>query len=310
MASTLGIGLTPGGTFLGSCSKINVFNHNNKDYSEICFQTYKSRRLDGIFVLGGDGTNRQANELAEKYPEMKFIWISATLDRDVVGCDDTIGFHTAVENAAGVIASMANDGQTMYRHTITECMGRHSGLVTIHAVDLAIRKYGISVDMVLVPEVEFDIDAICNRISQTPYPLTIVISEGIILDGSENEPEKIAGHHKDLANTCKKLEAILQNHSNLAIKTAIAGYLQRTGELSSADMFLAQHCAELAVREAILKKQSMSIVFEGGAFKSLPMKELVEKNKGAYDKKKKIFLTDPVVTVIQDQLSAAAFREI
>lgn len=311
MESTLGIGLNSGGTHLGSCSKINVFNHKGKDYSKICHETYKSRRLDAIFVLGGDGTNRQANELNEKFPDMKFIWISATLDRDVAGCDDTIGFHTAVRNAADVIASMASDSKTMHRHSITECMGRKTGLVTIHAVDLALRKYpDIHIDMVLVPEIGFDIQAICNRISQAPEPLNIVISEGINVDNTVDEPEAIAGHHKDLANTCKKLAAILQEHTEIPIKTAIVGYVQRTGPVSTADCFLAEHCAKLAVKEAITKNDSMAIVFKDGAFCSIPMKELVEMNKNSANQKEQRFLEDPVVKVIQDQLSAAAFRAI
>jgi len=242
---------------------------------------------------------------------MKFIWISATLDRDVVGADDTIGFHTAVENSAAVISSMVNDGVTMHRHTITECMGRNTGLVTVHAVDRALRQHrDISIDMVLVPEIEFDINAICNRISQAQHPLNIVISEGIILDSTVDEPEAIAGHHKDLANTCKKLAAILEPHSNLAIKTAIVGYLQRTGRLSSADLFLAEHCAKLAVTEAIKKDKSMAIVFRDGAFCSLPMKELVVLNENSIKTKQDKLLCDPVIMVIQDQLSAAAFRAI
>ena len=311
MDSTLGIGLEAGGTSLGSCSKINVFNHNGKDYSKICYETYKSLRLDGIFVLGGDGTNRQANELNEKFPEMKFIWISATLDRDVVGCDDTIGFHTAVENAAEDIANMARDGKTMCRHTITECMGRNTGLVAIHAVDRALRENNdIAIDMVLVPEIEFNIEAICNRISQAQYPLNIVISEGIVLDDTPDVPEKIVGHHKDLANTCKKLAAILQEFSLLPIKTGIVGYAQRTGKISSADIFLAEHCAKLAVKEACTKNESMAIVFKDSAFCSMPMKELVQENLKSDEKKKEKLLNDPVVNIIQDQLSAGAFRAI
>ena len=311
MASTRGIGLESGGTYLGSCSKLNVFNHHGKDYSEICYQTYKSRRLDGIFVLGGDGTNRQASELNAKYPDMKFIWISATLDRDVVGADDTIGFHTAVENSANVISSMARDGKTMFRHTITECMGRHTGLVTIHAVDRALRQFpDISIDMVLVPEINFDINAICNRFSQAQTPLNIVISEGIILDELKDEPEAIKGHHKDLANTCKKLAGILQSHSKLPIKTAIVGYLQRTGPISSADIFLAEHCAKLAVKEALETNESMAIVFQDSAFKALPMKQLIAQNANSDEQKQARFLSDPVIGVIEDQLSAAAFRAI
>lgn len=317
MRTSRGIALTAGGTFLGSCSKVNVFNHKGIDYSEICYQTYNALRLDGIFVLGGDGTNRQANELNEKYPDMKFFWISATLDRDVAGCDDTIGFHTAVENAADVIASMANDGATMHRHVIIECMGRNTGLVTIHATDLAIRKYHIKIDMVLVPEIKFDLPAICNRIANTPYPLTIVISEGIcdpMMDealstvSSEKDESTIVGHHADLAYTCRKLAAVLQPHTKLPIKSAVAGYLQRTGHLSSADTFLAEHCARLAVKEAISQKESKAIIFKDGAFTSIPMKKLASINRDSQDLKRKAFMADPVLSVIYDQVSAAAFR--
>jgi len=321
--STRGIGFEPGGTHLGSCSKINVFNHEGKDYSTICHQTYKSLRLDGIFVLGGDGTSRQANELNEHFPDMKFIWIPATLDRDVSGCDITIGFYTAVKNAAKIIESMVRDGQTMERHTITECMGRDTGFVTIYAVDRALRKKkDTAIDMVLIPEVEFDLEGIRNRISQTTRPLNIVISEGIKIDDTPDTPEEIAGHHKDLANTCKKLAAFLEPHSQLPIKTEVVGYLQRAGEMSSADIFLAEQFAKLAVTEACTKTQSMAIVFKDGAFCSIPMEELLKQNsetgeiskdeakKRAADKKREKLLSDPIATIIEDQLSAGAFRAI
>lgn len=321
MKTTRGIAFVAGGTALGACSKVNVFNHEGKNFSDVCHETYNSLRLDGIFVLGGDGTNRQANELNEKYPDMKFYWISATLDRDVAGCDDTIGFHTAVENAAEVIASMANDGKTMNRHVIIECMGRHTGLVTIHATDLAIRKYGVNIDMVLVPEIPFDLPAICNRIANTPYPLTIVMSEGIELSISDksstgkkpqtnkqsNNPT-IIGHHANLANTCSKLIAILQPHTATPIKPAIVGYMQRTGHLSSTDVFLAEHCARLAVKEAMAQSESKAIVFRDGAFTAVPMHELVEMNKRAKKLKLKSFMDDTVLSVIADQISAASFK--
>lgn len=320
MRTTRGIAFEVGGTALGSCSKVNVFDHEGKDYSEVCYQTYNSLRLDGIFVLGGDGTNRQANELNEKYPDMKFFWISATLDRDVAGCDDTIGFHTAVENAAEVIASMANDGKTMNRHVIVECMGRHTGLVTVHATDLAIRKYGVNIDMVLVPEIPFDLPAICNRIANTPYPLTIVMSEGIEIPISEsmtgttksdknNKRHTIIGHHIDLANTCRKLIAVLQPHTNVPIKSAIVGYMQRTGHLSSADTFLAEHCARLAVREAMQQDESKAIIFRDGAFTAISMHELAELNKSSANLKRQAFMDDAILSVIADQISAASFQK-
>lgn len=319
MKTTRGIAFEVGGTSLGSCSKVNVFNHDGNDYSEVCYQTYNSLRLDGIFVLGGDGTNRQANELNEKYPDMKFYWISATLDRDVAGCDDTIGFHTAVENAAEVIASMANDGKTMNRHVIIECMGRHTGLVTIHATDLAIRKYGIGIDMVLVPEIPFDLPAICNRIANTPYPLTIVMSEGIEIPIPDDmasckktrnsKHPAIIGHHIDLANTCRKLIAVLQPHTSVPIKSAIVGYMQRTGHLSSADTFLAEHCAQLAVREAMAQSESKAIIFRNGAFTAVPMHELAELNKNSGELKRQAFMDDAILSVIADQISAASFQK-
>lgn len=325
LENTRGIGLTAGGTFLGSCSKVNVFDHNGQDYSEICYQTYNSQRLDGIFVLGGDGTSRQANELSEKYPDMKFIWISATLDRDVAGCDYTIGFYTAVENAADVITSMIRDGKTMDRHVIIECMGRHSGYVTAYAVDLATRKYGVAIDMVLVPEIKFNLQAICNRIEHTPYPLAIVISEGItdplmddavalkatpLQDSQNNQSHVVVGHHNDLAYTCRKLSAVLQPHTKTTIKSAVVGYLQRTGTLSAADTFLAEQCAKIAVTQAMNSNNSSAVIFKDSAFQAIPLKELVEMNITAQQHKEEIFMNDPVVSMIHDQLSAAAFQRV
>lgn len=308
---TRGIGLTSGGTFLGSCNKINVFNHEGKDFSKICHENYCSRRLDGIFVLGGDGTNRQANELNENFPDMKFIWISATLDRDVAGCDDTIGFHTAVENAAEAIRSMQQDGETMHRHVIIECMGRHSGCVTAYAADLAIRKYGTPVDILLIPEVKFNIQAITNRIACARKPLTIVISEGITLEHDDkDEKEEIAGHHQSLANTCQKLLSILKPVSGLDIKTHIAGYTQRTGKLSSADMFLADQCAKIGMQQALDGNSSMAIVFENSTFKAIPMADLVELNRDSSGSKSARLLEDSVITVLQDQLAAGALTSI
>lgn len=320
LKTTRGISFTSGGTFLGSCSKVNVFDHNGKDYSEVCYQTYNSLQLDGIFVLGGDGTNRQANELNEKFPDMKFIWISATLDRDVTGCDDTIGFHTAVKNAADVIASMAQDGKTMHRHVIIECMGRHTGLVTAHAVDLAMRQYkDVHIDMVLVPEIQFNLPAICNRIQNTTEPLTIVISEGIsdpLMDKTvganktADSGSKIVGHHNDLAYTCRKLSAVLSPYTNMPIKSAVVGYLQRTGCLSYADDFLADHSAKIAVQKAISTTESTAIVFQDSAFKAVSMKNLASENKSSKEIRAEIFMTDPVIPAIKAQLAAAAFKKI
>lgn len=204
-------------------------------------------------------------------------------------------------------------------------MGRHSGFVTAHATDLAKRKYPIKVDMVIIPEIEFDLEAICNRISQTPYPLTIVISEGIKIpeemlpegegDKKNDEEEKIAGHHAKLANTCEKLMHILLKYSKMDIRTEIAGYRQRAGDLSSADTFLAEHFAELAVKKAVESEESTAIVFHERSFKAIPMKEMVRMNKPQnpdsdpdeiFRRKREMLLSDSVITSIKDQLSAAA----
>ena len=309
--STRGIGLRPGGALLGSCTKVNVFNHEGHDYSQICCETYRALRLDAIFVLGGDGSNRQANELSQKFKEMRFVWISATLDNDVVGCTYTNGFDSAVRNAAAKIACMANDGQTMGRHTITECMGRHSGHVTIHAVDLALRQHpDIKVDIILVPEIPIDIKAICNRMSQTQRPLNIVISEGITWTNETKKEEAIAGHHKSLADTSKKLSAILQKYTRLQIRTETIGYCQRTGPVSTADCFLAENSAKLAVQTAFSCDKSMSVVFNDGAFKAIPMEELVHMNENADAVKQKTFLADPVVYILRDQLNAGALHPV
>lgn len=303
-----------GGHILGSCTKTNVFEYvcpemgfeESTDCSEICHQTYLSRRLDGIFVLGGDGTSRQANRLAEKYPDMKFYWISATLDRDIIGTDDTIGFHTACENAAGAIISAYYDGLTMNRHMIVECMGRESGLVAIYATALAMVK-GVNVDVLLIPELPFDLNALRNRIRMAQKPLLIVIAEGITWDNKQNEKETIDGHHVDLAQTCRKVKGELMRFSSKEIKTMVAGYIQRTGPLSMADVALAENCAKVAVEKAFKEKQSFAVVFKDLSYTTIPLEELVKLNTDVSleDKRKSLF-EDPTVRRVLDQLAAGA----
>ena len=101
--------LRQGGTFLGSTNRGNPFRFpkNGKviDTSELIIQGYKSLKLDGLIIIGGDGSMQILKRLAEK-GGMNIVAIPKTIDNDVGATENSIGFHTAVDVATQALDNL------------------------------------------------------------------------------------------------------------------------------------------------------------------------------------------------------------
>lgn len=283
-----GIGSIPGGTFLHSCKKFNTFNHNQQDLSSYAYRVYKQYGFCAIIVLGGDGSAKHANHFSKTYPDMKFIWISATIDRDVMYTEHTNGFYSAAHNAVETVESMINDAITMQRHCIVEMMGRNAGDLTAYVAYCIYNKYRKKshkakppIDLVILPELEFDLEKIKKKFRESKTPLVILIAEGIKLPGEVEEEEVIAGHHKNLSNTCARLKEILEEKSELEICAMPVAYPQRAGKIAFMDRVEALRSAMAAVRYISHNEkitESVAVVLHEGAYKTIPLAFLVDKN--------------------------------
>ena len=275
-----GIASIPGGTFLHSCTKFNTFDHDGQDLSKRAYQVYKQHSFSAIIVLGGDGSAKHANHFSNVYPDMKFVWISATLDRDVWGTEHTNGFYSAARNAVESAMAMILDSITMQRHCFVEMMGRNAGDLTAYVASCLYRQQ-FPINLVILPEFDFDLEKVKKMFQESTTPLVVLISEGIKLPGDVEEEEVTAGHHKNLANTCEALKELLKSKSQLPIRTMTVGYPQRAGRIAGKDRVEALRSAWKAVKfisSCAEIPESAAVVREAGSYRTIQLSELVDMN--------------------------------
>ena len=135
----------------------------------------KENHLDGLVVIGGDGSMRAACKLHE-VSGIPVVGIPATIDDDLAGTDTTIGFDTAVNTALDAIDKIRDTATSHERVFVVEVMGGKHGFV---ALEVGI---GAGAEVILVPEIRYDIDKICQLLLASnrrgKKSAIIVIAEG------------------------------------------------------------------------------------------------------------------------------------
>ncbi|MGX8773701.1 MAG: ATP-dependent 6-phosphofructokinase [Bacillota bacterium] len=184
----------------------------------------KTFGIEGLIVVGGDGSFRGGLDLSEK--GIPVMGVPGTIDNDLAYTDYTIGFDTAVNTILGLITNIRDTSSSHERSTIMEVMGRNCG-------DLALYS-GLSggADVILVPEVECDINEICRKVLQGQATgkahSLIVMAEGFNMDSSE-------------------LAITLEEMTGREARTVVPGYIQRGGSPTEKDRRLATVTAAKAV---------------------------------------------------------------
>ena len=154
--------LTLGGTILGTkrtpFKMMRVVEDDNVDKVAAMKKTYKEARLDCLLCLGGNGTHKTANLLAQE--GLNIIGLPKTIDNDIYGTDVTFGFHTAVDIATDVIDRIHTTAGSHSRVMCIEIMGNKAGWLTLYS--------GIAggADIILIPERPYDIDRVCEAVER------------------------------------------------------------------------------------------------------------------------------------------------
>ena len=152
--------LTKGGTMLGSSrtpfKDIRKPDAKGVDKVEAMMQNYHKLRLDCLFVLGGNGSQKTAHLLSEE--GLNVIHLPKTIDNDIWGTDMTFGFYSAVNIATDAIDCIHTTAASHNRVFIVEIMGHKVGWLTLYA--------GIAggADVILLPEIPYHIDKVIEAI--------------------------------------------------------------------------------------------------------------------------------------------------
>lgn len=179
--------------------------------------------IDGLIVLGGDGTLKGARELSNA--GIPTIGIPCTIDNDCGYSDYTIGFFTAVETVVEAISKIRDTSTSHGRANVIEVMGRDCGDIALYA--------GLAggAESIIIPEVDFDIDEVCKRALQGKnrgkLHHIIVLAEGV-------------GNAYDVAQT-------IQEKTGIDTRVTVLGYIQRGGNPTTFDRIIASKMGNKAV---------------------------------------------------------------
>lgn len=161
-----------GGTMLGSARSKEFMTEEGRSKA---LDVLKKYNIEGLVVLGGDGTFRGANELSKL--GVKTIGIPCTIDNDMGYTDYTIGFLTAVNTVSDAITKLRDTSSSHGRANIVEVMGRKCGDIALYS--------GIAggAESIIVPEIEFSLDEVCQKIingrKRGKLHHIIVLAEGV-----------------------------------------------------------------------------------------------------------------------------------
>ena len=196
-------------------------------------------KVDGLVVIGGDGSFRGAHLLAQEHG-LRVIGVPGTIDNDLYGTDYTIGYHTAVETALDAVDKLRDTGASHERIFVIEVMGRHAGHI---AVEVALAG---GAEEVLVPERPKALAEVAETVRQSQErgkSSSIVI----VAEGFPGGAEGVA-------------RAITESTGE-ETRVTILGHIQRGGAPAAHDRVLASVLGQAAV-EALLAGRSGEMVGE------------------------------------------------
>ncbi len=187
---------------------------------EVC----KENGIEGIVVIGGDGSFRGARDLSLK--GIPCIGIPGTIDNDIACCDYTIGYDTALNTIMDMVDRIRDTTESHDRCSVVEVMGRRAGYLALNA------GIAIGATSILIPEVPFDIEKdVIDRMRRTQKTgkkhFIIMVAEGI-------------GGVADLAK-------LIQEKTGVESRATILGHVQRGGSPSVKDRVLGSQMGSRAV---------------------------------------------------------------
>lgn len=218
----------------------------------------KKRGIEGLVCIGGDGSFRGAHSLWEEH-KIPVIGIPGTIDNDIYGSDNTIGFDTAVNTALDAIDKIRDTAASHDRLFIVEVMGRNSGAIAAH-VGLA----GGAED-IFTPEGNTTVDKTVDRIKDA---MQRGKTSSIIITAEGQKP----GRAYDLAEAIRK-------KTSLDAKVCILGHQQRGGSPTANDRILASRLGGAAVEALLAGKSDVMIGTEGQKLVEVPLKTAIENHK-------------------------------
>ncbi len=242
-----------GGTFLGTA---RCKRWETPEGRQLGYKNLKDRGIEGLVVIGGDGSLRGAS-LLSKETGMPIVGLPGTIDNDVWGSDYTIGCDTAANTIIDAINKLRDTASAHRRVIVLEVMGHRSGWLAMVA--------GISggAEYILVPEEPYDLDAICADMSEAYKKgkryIMVVVAEG--------------------AGSGQEIGKYIADKTKLDTRVSVLGHIQRGGSPSVIDRVRASQLGEKAALAIISGLSDIVFGFSKGRVVSIGLHDAVNNKK-------------------------------
>jgi 6-phosphofructokinase 1 len=219
-------------------------------------ETLAVNKVEGLIVIGGNGSFGGALDLSKKTNTL-IVGIPASIDNDVFGSDETIGFDTALNTAVGEIDKIRDTAISHERVFIVEVMGRARGFLAL-TVGLT-----VGAEIILVPEVKLNVEKIIETLEvnkdKGKRSGIIVAAEGI-------------GDTRELGH-------MIEKKARTEVRLSVLGYAQRGGSPTGRSRFLADLFADRAVKLLLEERHKRIVRLQNGEITSIDLEESCKREK-------------------------------
>ncbi|HEX8461338.1 MAG TPA: 6-phosphofructokinase [Segetibacter sp.] len=213
-----------GGTIL-KCARSVEFRE--PEGRKKAYENLKKRGIDGLVVIGGDGSFKGAQKFANEF-DIPCIGLPGTIDKDIAGSDFTIGFDTAVNTAVEAIDKIRDTADAHDRLFIVEVMGRDAGYIALHS------GIATGAENILIPETKTDIEELLSSLSEKEKRKKLV-NLVVVAEGDN------FGGGNEIARVVK------ERLPNFDTRVCILGHIQRGGSPTCLDRLIASRMGYHAV---------------------------------------------------------------
>jgi 6-phosphofructokinase 1 len=228
--------LQRGGTILKSARSEEF---RTKEGRKKAYKNLRQENIDGVVVIGGDGSFRGAREFTEEF-NIPFIGIPGTIDNDLYGTDYTIGYDTALNTIVQSVDKIRDTASSHNRLFFIEVMGRDAGFLALRG--------GIAsgAEAILIPELETDTINLHDHLAKE-YKRKKLTNIVLVAEGDET------------GGAFKIAEEVKEDFKGFDIRVTVLGHLQRGGSPSAFDRVIASQMGVAAVEALMDDQQSVMV---------------------------------------------------
>ncbi len=243
-----------GGTILKTARCKEFFE---KEGRKKAYDNLVKRGIDGLVILGGDGSFRGAQIFSNEF-DIPCIGLPGTIDKDIAGTDFTIGFDTAVNTAVEAIDKIRDTADSHDRLFVIEVMGRDAGYIALHS------GIATGAENILIPERKTIVDDIIKSLQEKEKRKKlvnlIVVAEGEDFGGGV----ELGKHIKEAMPA-------------MEVRVCILGHIQRGGSPTCMDRVIASRMGYHAVECLIEGKHNVFVGIVNNKMHYIPLNEAVKK---------------------------------